>query len=336
MPTISIIVPIYNVEQWLSRCIDSILSQSFMDFELILVDDGSPDRCGIICDEYAEKDKRIRVIHQKNAKLSAARNAGLDVAQGEWIAFVDSDDWLHKDYLKILLSGAVDDTDLVICSCQITYNQMETDQDYSGTQFRSVTMDYIYKDRYSRNQAWGKLYRRNAIGELRYIPGTEPMEDKCFNELFFRRDVTYRITDARLYYYYMRADSAIHTRQGQDILNAVQIFSDQLECTQDLEKRERIIKRCYKCIISTRYSEMYSVDYGDIKKKSKELIKKMAVYLPELKLKDRLILWGLSMFPSIYRVWRILGDPSLLKYERECKKARDKRRGQRRDRTGKP
>lgn len=336
MSTISIIVPIYNVEQWLPRCIDSILSQSFTDFELILVDDGSPDRCGIICDEYAEKDKRIRVIHQKNAKLSAARNAGLDVAQGEWIAFVDSDDWLHKDYLKILLSGVVDDTELVICDCQVTSNEMETDQDYSGTQFKSVTMDDIYKDRYSRNHVCGKLYRRSTIGELRFISGTEPMEDKCFNELLFRRDMTFRITDARLYYYYMRGDSATHMRQGPDVLNAVQVLSDQLKCTQDPEKRVRIIKRCYKSLISTRYSEMYSVDYGDIKKKSKELIKKMAVYLPELKLKDRLILWGFSMFPSIYRVWRILGDPSLLKYERECKKARDERRGQRRDRKGKP
>lgn len=333
MPIVSVIVPIYNVERYLPRCLDTILSQSFTDFELILVDDGSPDRCSIICDEYKAKDERIQVIHQKNAKLSAARNAGIDAAQGEWLAFVDSDDWIHKDYLKILLSGVIDDTDLVICGCQITSKVKETDEDYSGTQFRSVTMDDIYKNQYSRNQVWGKLYRRSAVGELRYIPGTEPIEDKCFNELFFRRDVLYRITDARLYYYYMRADSATHRSRGWNTLNAVQIFSSQLGKVNDKEKRERIIKRCFKCVVAVRYNEMFSLDYVDIKKKSTELIKQLAVYLPELNRQDRLIMWMFSTFPFMYRSWRILGDPSLLRYERDKKKARNKCRKQKRNRT---
>ena len=94
---ISVIVPVYMVESYLHRCVDSILSQTFVDFELILVDDGSPDNCGAICDEYAAKDSRIRVIHQKNGGLSAARNAGLDVAREEYYAFVDGDDWIDPD-----------------------------------------------------------------------------------------------------------------------------------------------------------------------------------------------------------------------------------------------
>ena len=91
-PLLSVIVPVYNVEKYLSRCIDSILSQTFTDFELILVDDGSPDNCGSICDEYAKKDKRIIVIHQQNRGVSSARNKGLDIARGEYVTFVDSDD----------------------------------------------------------------------------------------------------------------------------------------------------------------------------------------------------------------------------------------------------
>lgn len=298
------------------------------------MNDGSPDRCGIICDEYARRDERIRVIHQENAKLSAARNAGLDIAQGEWIAFVDSDDWLHKDYLKILLSGVLVDTDLVICGCQIVSNETEMDQDYLEVKFRSVPMEEVYKDQYSRNQAWGRLFRKSAIGELRYISGTEPIEDKCFNELFFRRDATYRITEARLYYYYMRADSATHMPRGLGILNAVQIFSERLGSDYDKDTRERIIKRCYKCVIAVRYNEMFSANYGDIKKKCRELIKQLAVCLPELNMQDRLIMWMLSAFPSIYRAWRILDDPSLLRYERDCKKARNERRKQSRKSTG--
>lgn len=97
MPTISVIVPVYNVEPYLRQCVDSILGQTFRDFELILVDDGSPDGCPAICDEYAKMDSRVKVIHKENGGLSSARNAGLDVAKGKYIAFVDSDDWIHPE-----------------------------------------------------------------------------------------------------------------------------------------------------------------------------------------------------------------------------------------------
>ena len=96
----SVIVPVYKVENVLPRCIESILNQTVTDFELILIDDGSPDRSGEICDAYAAKDSRIRVIHQKNGGVSKARNAGLDIAQGEYIVFVDSDDWVDAIYLE--------------------------------------------------------------------------------------------------------------------------------------------------------------------------------------------------------------------------------------------
>ena len=102
MPEISIIVPIYNVEQYLKRCVDSILAQTFKDFELILVDDGSPDSCPFICDEYARIDSRIKVIHKANGGLSDARNAGLEMAMGNYIAFVDSDDWIASDTYEYL------------------------------------------------------------------------------------------------------------------------------------------------------------------------------------------------------------------------------------------
>ena len=105
MPIISVIVPIYNVEKYIHRCIGSILAQTFTDFELILVDDGSPDNCPAICDEYAQKDSRIQVIHKENGGVSAARNDGLDIAQGEYVAFCDSDDWMNCDYLDVLYSA---------------------------------------------------------------------------------------------------------------------------------------------------------------------------------------------------------------------------------------
>ena len=111
---ISVIVPVYNAEKYLNRCIDSILSQTMTDFELLLIDDGSQDNSGRICDEYAEKDARVRVFHKSNGGVSSARNQGLDNAMGNWITYVDADDRCSCDYLEHLLSKVDDDTDLII------------------------------------------------------------------------------------------------------------------------------------------------------------------------------------------------------------------------------
>ena len=97
MPKISVIIPVYNVSQYLHRCVDSVINQTYSDLEIILVDDGSPDDCPIICDEYSKKDARVKVIHKPNGGLSSARNAGLDIATGEYVGFVDSDDWIEED-----------------------------------------------------------------------------------------------------------------------------------------------------------------------------------------------------------------------------------------------
>lgn len=116
MPEISIIVPVYNVEQYLCECIDSMLAQIFEDYELILVDDGSPDRCGQVCDEYAALDERVRVIHQENAGVSFARNIGIDIARGNYISFVDSDDIISAFYLKELYEKIIEyQADISIC-----------------------------------------------------------------------------------------------------------------------------------------------------------------------------------------------------------------------------
>lgn len=116
MPEVSIIVPVYKVEPYLNKCVDSILAQTFTDFECILVDDGSPDSCGKICDEYVQKDSRVKVIHQENQGLSAARNSGLDMASGAWIVFVDSDDWIEPDAVEVLYRAALqNDADMAVC-----------------------------------------------------------------------------------------------------------------------------------------------------------------------------------------------------------------------------
>ena len=121
-PFISIVVPIYNVEKYLKKCVESILNQTYKNFELILVDDGSPDRCGEICEDLKKKDLRIRVIHKENGGLSSARNAGIDVAKGEYIGFVDSDDYIEPFMYEKLVNAVVKDNCLLsVCSVKYVF-----------------------------------------------------------------------------------------------------------------------------------------------------------------------------------------------------------------------
>ncbi len=131
MPQISVIVPVYKVEPYIRRCVDSILEQTFRDFELILVDDGSPDNCPAICDEYAAKDSRVRVIHQENGGLSAARNNGTSAARTEWVLFVDSDDFIHHQMFEILWQG-VDGTGAKISMCN--YRKVSNTEEITETE----------------------------------------------------------------------------------------------------------------------------------------------------------------------------------------------------------
>jgi len=176
MAKISIIVPVYKVEVYLQRCIDSILIQTFKDFELILVDDGSPDNCPKICDEYAKRDKRIHVIHQKNAGLSAARNTGIDWvfsnSNSEWLTFVDSDDWIHPRMLEALLKAAQENK-VAISICGYAKSAGDSPLVGSDTFFSEIwnPEDYYVKNTVNATVAWGKLYKRTCFSEIRYPVG---------------------------------------------------------------------------------------------------------------------------------------------------------------------
>lgn len=191
MPSISIIVPVYRAEKVLHYCIDSILNQKFTDFELILVDDGSPDSSGKICDKYAEKDTRVKVIHKQNGGVSSARNAGIEVAQGEYICFVDSDDYLEKDYLEILVETKkkFPDYDSVWCGFQ-------TVEDYNGKNNKDVIAEnntkfscYSLEDIMLLHEKWldaspcNKLFNKRVVvnNNIKFPDDLSLGEDLLFN-----------------------------------------------------------------------------------------------------------------------------------------------------------
>lgn len=204
---ITIIVPVYKVEKYLSRCVDSILNQTYTDFELLLVDDGSPDNCGKICDEYAKKNSRIFVIHQKNGGLSAARNTGLnwfyEQNRSDYITFVDSDDWLHPKYLEILIKG-IKETGVKICACSYTHaTDVIQYKNYDNIEYELTSPeDFLINHPWQYNYAWGKIYHKSVFQDVRYPVG------KNFEDTFTTYKVLHKCdeivyTGEGIYYYFL-------------------------------------------------------------------------------------------------------------------------------------
>ena len=174
MPKISIIVPVYKAEKKLARCIESILNQTLKDFELILIDDGSPDKSGQICDEYAQKDSRINVIHQKNKGASAARNNGIKVARGEYIGFIDSDDYISKNYFEKLITATKQGADIAVCNYLSISPNGNADKMNHGfkdgsllnrTDIEKILYFNIFNNKNTIGyfQLWNKIFRRDFI-----------------------------------------------------------------------------------------------------------------------------------------------------------------------------
>lgn len=209
MPKISVIVPVYNVEKWLQRCIDSILGQTYKDFELILVDDGSSDNSGAICDDYAKKDGRIKVIHKDNGGVSSARNVGIDSSAGEYIMFVDSDDSIDSAMLENMLLGLNDSVDLVISSIEMIINNKNyvyvvSDGVKSSSEFLS---DYC-NEKFPKICFCGpvcKLYKKEIIDRynLRFNVELNLGEDTYFNFSYIQYCAEV-FTISKPYYFYFR------------------------------------------------------------------------------------------------------------------------------------
>ncbi len=181
MPAISVIIPVYKVEPYLDACVSSVVGQTFSDLEILLVDDGSPDRCPELCDAWAKKDPRVRVIHQENGGLSAARNTGIEAATGEFLAFVDSDDMLEPDALRRAWEAQqACQADLVIFNLVYVdeHNHPLPAPDFSGFRDEVLTADEVWQRYFALAEqkiyyvvAWNKLYRRELFKTLRYAPG---------------------------------------------------------------------------------------------------------------------------------------------------------------------
>ncbi len=201
------VVPVHKAELYIHRCIDSLLAQTYKDFELILVDDGSPDQCGAICDEYAKKDNRIVAIHQSNQGLSAARNTGINyffsASSSKWICFVDSDDYVHPIYLETLHKSVIESgLDVGVCD-HISSGEFNQEMEESAKAWKYYDAEtFFFECQRVFNVAWGKIYKKSCFKDIRY-PAGKVHEDMfvTYKILFEHKGVAY-ISEPLYYYYY--------------------------------------------------------------------------------------------------------------------------------------
>ena len=225
MAGISVIVPVYKTEKYQKKCVDSILHQTFTDLELILIDDGSPDLCPAICDEYAKRDARVKVLHKENEGVAAARNSGMNIAEGAYIAFVDSDDWIEPEMYQSMMRVAHQyNSDVVMCDCLkafpdhseiYTHDIREGFYDYAQlkTEYypHLLMMENIEYPPTISN--WVCLFRRELIEKpVRYVEGVRYSEDLLFGaQMMYRARSFYYLKGKTFYHYCMNPQSATHT-----------------------------------------------------------------------------------------------------------------------------
>lgn len=313
---IDIVVPVFRVEKFLERCVDSILGQTFRNFRLILVDDGSDDRCPLMCDEYAQKDERIHVIHKKNGGLSDARNAGIDWAMKEsanrWICYIDSDDYVLPQFLEFMHKAVTENhVDLCRCSLRSFSDDQETDDcsPVYDVQVMNAEDAYIIDGSSSNVCAQGKLYRKSLFRNVRYPVG------KLHEDLF----TTYKLVmqcsqvavlQCALYMYFINVEGITHSRWNKRRLDELEAFDQQLAFFKDNRKMYVKLLKKYLLAVGDQYNQLQKIkeesaeykEYSDyLKKRMRNLITKNLRYHFEVFPECR---WCYSIaFPNSMRLY---------------------------------
>lgn len=231
---ISIIVPIYKVEDYLNRCVDSLLNQTYENIEIILIDDGSPDKCGEICDGYVKLDKRVKVIHKENGGLSDARNTGISAARGSYITFIDSDDWINKNYVKVLYELLKSkNADISACNFVRTFTDDEPQYTHNATVYEYSNIEALHQlvgEFYVQMViACCKLYKTELFRELRFPVGKIHEDEFITYKLLYKANKVVFTTEPLLYYR-QRSDSIMGSGfKVKNRLDAIEAIEERAE-----------------------------------------------------------------------------------------------------------
>lgn len=292
-PLVSIIVPVYNVEKYLKKCIQSIINQTYKNLEIILVDDGSSDNSGKICDEFAQKDNRIKVIHKTNGGLSDARNAGLDIMSGEWVSFVDSDDFVDKFHIENLYLQAIkNNSDICVCGFKIVNEDYKTIRSIKVNISDSLNGNLAFK--YSLNSKidpsfCNKIFKSSLFKNARFVNGICYEDRELIHRIFYKVDRV-SFLDSESYFYLERVGSTmnhINKKKIDDRFIVIDYIEKFLKNKNIFEKYKKEFIICYllNVYMSASYQiGKYSTSYkNDIKylffKSDKELFSFKNIFL---------------------------------------------------------
>ena len=328
---ISVIVPVYNVEPYLERCLDSIINNTYRNLEIICVDDGSTDNCGAILDRYAERDDRFVVIHKENGGVSSARNRGLDTATGEFIAFIDSDDWIHPQYFEILLHMQKQrDYDLVNCGFSVQkkpapYTRFEL-MELKG---RELSLESVFEILEVKTYVWGKLIRRTLLEGERFVENIQCLEDIAFNAHVFASSdgINTLFIPIPLSCYFVREGSLSRIMKIKDSLILSEVLYQYAHSTDNSVAKSVYLQESLKRALSVRYLSTLRRNEQETQANSSKMI---SISVSELccmstiSLKKKLLFCMFSYLPITYRLFRIIDDPTLLQMEKNLK-AQNKR-----------
>lgn len=272
MALFSIIVPIYNVEKYIYKCLDSLTNQSFSDIEIILVDDESPDNCPLICDHYAEKDNRIKVIHKKNGGLSDARNAGLKVAQGKYVLFVDSDDYISHEACERISLYAEKNYDIIICNAVVEGGECPL-QHIETVERKFSGVEYL-KEAFSAQKApmavWLNVFRRDfLLQNALFFKYGILHEDEQFTPRAFLCAESVVVTDIEFYHYVIRSNSIMtkkdKRKNAMDLLCTACEYEEFLKDYPDKQLKFQLLNS-----FVGKYLGIYQA--GDLKRYGKEFL----------------------------------------------------------------
>ena len=305
---ISVIIPVYNLENYIEQCIKSVINQTYANLEIIIIDDGSTDNSGNICDLWQKQDNRISVIHKKNSGLSDARNIGLDLAKGDYISFVDGDDWIHPQMYEILLRYYENENIDMVC-CKLVkveektindFNNVDIDGKYAILTPTDALLDLSITD----VTACNKLYKRKLFNQIRYPHGRYHEDEWVIHRLLYECNKIVS-TDAGLYYYMMREGSITHTFSKNRVLDGVEAYIDRVNFVIEKEWKTvqmRMVKDCLNHIIWAYYQENSNKRkwHLHMKKYYRKIVKKAVKN--KIMLNRELIIFALSPRLYIYKM----------------------------------
>lgn len=322
MDKISVIIPVYNNEKYINACLDSVLKQTHQNLEIIVIDDGSVDRSGIICDKYAKSDARIKVIHKKNAGVSAARNAGLSVATGDWISFIDSDDTMELDMYELLLKLAKEhNAEISHCGYKRFNEEGVCIKEVSGThlvieQKPEEAIQCMLDGRYFVSGLWNKLFMHSCIKGIKFCQELKNNEDIAFNAMAFQRANLIVFCDETKYCYYEHSTSACNCldneKQVRDSVQASKMVLNECETSRVeyliLQWHFQTQLRLYRFLLFSKDNveiEMNSLKGWLIKNYTR--VKKLGI---RGKANYYLMIYFATLYRGIYRIYDCIRKPN--------------------------